>query len=771
MRAGDGKRKRPEILETTKKKQKKSRSSQAESTAVALDTLPWNEVVFPERFDDAEGFFGLEEISDVEIVRDKKLGKVEYRVTENEAHQSRRNSPIDQAVSTDGNHTPPLDRNEEEQEWEGIEENDDCLSKEEARAREQSKASKQRERRDEAKQKRRLERNKKRKAEKSATEPEFDEASDENPYAALEADEEEGGDVTAWRDLDLSSETLSTLSRLKFTHPTPIQKAAIPHIMNGHDVIGKATTGSGKTLAFGIPIYEHILKAKHTGSHTGNSDDKQRSRSPSALVLSPTRELAVQLSSHLKDLCSSDVSVATITGGLSVHKQQRQLAYADIIIGTPGRLWEVINGDNAMIQKLFKAQFLVLDEADRLLSEGHFAEVEEILNILGRKADINDATDSPQADNPRDHRQTLIFSATFQKDLQQKLAGKSKSFSSEPPTNTQSMEHLLQKINFREAHPQFVDVNPASQMASNLREGIIECGGSEKDLYLYTTLLLHPNTRTLVFTNSITSVRRLLPLLQNLNLTIYGLHSQMPQKARLRSIERFSSPTSPAAVLIATDVAARGLDISAIDLIIHYHVPRTADMYVHRSGRTARANRSGDSLLLCAPEEVQGVRRLVAKVHARHALTSSVESYSKNFFIRTVDLDRRVIARLKPRVALSKKIADAGLAKEKKGHEDNWLKTAAEDLGVEYDSDEFAAGAGTTKGRGTGRMKREKESRALSKAELGSLRAELQEELGKRVNVGVSERYLTAGGVDVDQLLSGSKGSFLGGTGTVMDKM
>ena len=774
------------MLETNKKKQKKGRSSQSQSKVVALNTLPWNEVVFPERFDDAEGFFGLEEISDVEIVRDKKLGKVEYRVTENEAHEPPEKTPNDQVVQNDKNLKMNPESDQEEQEWEGIEEAEDSKDEDEedARFHKATKALRQKESRDEAKQRRRLERAMKRKTEKSIKKSERDGTSNENPFTALETDEKEGGDVTAWKELDLSSETLSALSRLNFTHPTPIQIATIPRILNGHDVIGKASTGSGKTLAFGIPIYEYILKARHTGLHNGSSDEKQSLCSPTALIISPTRELAVQLSSHFADLCSSDVSIATITGGFSVHKQQRQLAYADIIIGTPGRLWEVMNGDNEMIQKLFKAQFLILDEADRLLSEGHFVEVEEILNVLGRKADANDDTESPQADNPRDHRQTLVFSATFQKDLQQKLAGKSKTFSMETPTNTQSMEHLLRKINFREAHPQFVDVNPASQMASNLREGIVECAGSEKDLYLYTTLLLHPNPRTLVFTNSITSVRRLLPLLQNLNLTIYGLHSQMPQKARLRSIERFSSPTfSPTtSVLIATDVAARGLDISAVDLIIHYHVPRTADMYVHRSGRTARANRSGDSLLLCAPEEVQGVRRLVAKVHARHhhALTSTdttaENNYSKNFFIRTLDLDRRVIARLKPRVALSKKIADAGLAKEKKGHEDNWLKTAAEDLGVEYDSDEFAAaaaagagaGGGKKKGRGSGRMKRERESRALSKAELGALRAELREELAKRVNVGVSERYLTAGGVDVDQLLSGRKGHFLGETGMVM---
>lgn len=182
-------------------------------------------------------------------------------------------------------------------------------------------------------------------------------------------------------------------------------------------------------------------------------------------------------------------------------------------------------------------------------------------------------------------------------------------------------------------------------------------------------------------------------------------------------------------------------------------------MYVHRSGRTARASNAGSSIILCAPEEVLGVRRLVAKVHARN----NDEEDGKKYFMRTIELDRRIVARLKPRVTLSKRISDASLAKEKQSHNENWLRTAAEDLGVNYDSDDFDSLAGGQKGRGQGRKKAEKEARALSKGELGALRAELRQMLNQRVNVGVSERYLTAGGVDIDELLSGVKGNeFLG---------
>ncbi len=285
-----------------------------------------------------------------------------------------------------------------------------------------------------------------------------------------------------------------------------------------------------------------------------------------------------------------------------------------------------------------------------------------------------------------------------------------------------------------------------------------------KDLYLYALVLYHPKQRTLIFTNSIHSVRRLTPFLQHLGLPAHALHSQMPQKARLRSIERFSSPSHTGSILIATDVAARGLDIPAVELVVHYHLPRSADMYVHRSGRTARADKSGSSILLCAPEEVVGVRRLVAKVHARNAASSLSADRNKKYSMRTLDIDRKIVARLKPRATLSKRISDATLAKEKRGHEDEWLRTAASELGVEYDSEEFAAQDIGQRGRGQGRKRAEKESMALSKGEVQGLKAQLKELLAQRVNVGVSERYLTAGGaVDVDELLrNGQNGQFLG---------
>ena len=301
---------------------------------------------------------------------------------------------------------------------------------------------------------------------------------------------------------------------------------------------------------------------------------------------------------------------------------------------------------------------------------------------------------------------------------------------------------------------------------------------TRQDLYLYTLLLLYPNARTLVFTNSISAARRIAPMLQNLNLPTHPLHSQMPQKARLRAIERFTAAApqgenggkgkTQTSVLVATDVAARGLDIPDVDLVVHYHVPRAADTYVHRSGRTARADRSGLSVLLCAPEEVTPTRRLIAKVHAQGGGKGGPffkgGASRGSFFVQTLDVDRKLAGRLKPRLTLAKRIADAGLAKEKGNKEDDWMRKAAEDLGVEYDDDDADGPqqAGRWGGRGRGRRDKQDEARALSRAELAALRAELRGLLSRRVNAGVSERYIATGLVDVDELLRGAEGEFLG---------
>ncbi|USP79540.1 ATP-dependent RNA helicase MAK5 [Curvularia clavata] len=758
---------------------------------VQLDQLGWKTVSMPDRLEDTEGFYGLEEIDDVEIIKDPVTGNLHFETTKTEDEVARDVEEARQREEEEARRLEKItfgegqepgeedeseadEREEEEEEdmveveaqgdgeepeWEGF--SDEEAETEEPKPVANSQPETRKETKTEKKKRlkeERLKREQEQKAngdaeDKDEDEPDADGVEEGETFgpgafdilANQPVDDSDEEDVSAWADLDLSDEMLGALAKLKFSKPTDIQSSSIPEILAGRDVIGKASTGSGKTLAFGIPIIESYLASR-------SASKDAESKTPLALIIAPTRELAHQINSHLIALCTKgdfdSPYIASITGGLSVQKQRRQLEKADIVVGTPGRLWEVISSGHGLLAKFKQIKFLVVDEADRLLSEGHFKEMDDILKVLEPDDKPNEngvATETPELE-----RQTLVFSATFGKDLQRKLAGKAK-FGGDQMNQQQSMEYLLKKLRFREEKPKFIDANPTSQMASKLQEGLIECAGPEKDLYLYSLLMFYPQKRALIFTNSISAVRRITPFLTNLALPALPLHSNMAQKARLRSIERFKE--RPGSILVATDVAARGLDIPKVELVIHYHLPRTADTYVHRSGRTARASASGASILICAPEEVAGVRRLIAKVHARAA--SAPKAKNTSFFIRTLDIDRRIVSRLKPRATISKRLADTVIAKEKKNSGDDVLRQAAEDLGVDYDSEELEKESKGKRGRGSGRKKKEREASQMTKAEVQALRAELKGLLAQRINTGVSARYLTSGGIDVEALMEG----------------
>jgi ATP-dependent RNA helicase DDX24/MAK5 len=441
----------PNTSQRSKKRQKiePAKNVAVEKRKVAVDALPWNEIEMPDMFDDAEGFFGLEEVEGVEVIRDGDTVKFVTSVSANAPEEVADPDDVFEGFGND-DITPPA-----------ASERGDARS---AKPPKEKKTKKE----------------KKDKPKKKTTKPNEDPKEElnklvPNVFKALEEDAaKEETDVSAWQELDLTSNTLSALSKLGFSKPTPIQSAAIPEILEGHDVVGKASTGSGKTLAFGIPILESWLE-KYGEL---DEDELKTPRPPTALILSPTRELAHQLTEHIRALCfglSNPPYVAAVTGGLSVQKQQRQLAKADIIIGTPGRLWEVMSSSIVLSDSFKQIKFLVIDEADRLLTEGHFKEATEILGALDRQQDV----DEDDEDNIPT-RQTLVFSATFHKGLLQKLTGKGKQGLMD---DSESMEYLLKKLNFREDKPKFVDVNPVSQMAGGLKEGMVECAGTEKVLH------------------------------------------------------------------------------------------------------------------------------------------------------------------------------------------------------------------------------------------------------------------------------------------------
>lgn len=806
-------------------------ATQKQKRRVQLNDLGWKTVGMPDRLEDTEGFYGLEEIDDLEVVKDAVTGNITFQTTKTEEEvaddieaawkrEEEEAARLEKMIGQEGKEIPVEDEAAVEDVVEeipaqgeaasdndsfaGFSDEDDekapaknggieiedlnpnseiadgrTLTKDRAETKKEKPKTKK-EKKAEAKARREQEQKLKQNTAANAgdsepveTNPDYIEEegveanedfeiSGEGAFDILlnqPIDDDEVVDTSAWEELGLSDKVVGALAGLKFSKPSNIQASTIPEIMAGRDLIGKASTGSGKTLAFGIPIVERYLATKPASKEK----DAKTPNVPTALIVAPTRELAHQITAHLNELCVKgdfdSPSIATITGGLSVQKQRRQLEHADVVVGTPGRLWEVISSGKGLLRSLKQIKFLVLDEADRLLSQGHYKELGEILKVLDRE-DEEEENEEPA---PEVERQTLVFSATFSKGLQQKLAGKVKfgSGTGDIMNKADSMEYLLKKLNFREEQPRYIDANPESQMASKLREGLIECAGPEKDLYLYSLLLFHPNKRALIFTNSISAVRRLTPFLTNLNLPALPLHSSMIQKARLRSIERFKE--RPGSILVATDVAARGLDIPKVDLVIHYHLPRAADTYVHRSGRTARADASGSSIIICAPEEVVGVRRLVAKVHAKAESAKEQTNKKRAYFIRTLDIDRRIVGRLKPRATLSKKLADTVIAKEKKNSTDDMFMQAAEDLGIDYDSEEFEKEAKGKKGRGTGRKKKEKSASEMTRAEFASIRHELKGLLAERINTGVSARYLTSGGIDVEALMKGEGNTgFLG---------
>lgn len=324
-----------------------------------------------------------------------------------------------------------------------------------------------------------------------------------------------------------------------------------------------------------------------------------------ALILTPTRELAVQVKDHLVAAAKyTDIRVVAIFGGMAAVKQERILAKCpEIVVATPGRLWELVNEGNPHLNKLQDINFLVVDETDRMIEKGHFEELQSIIERLN-----SDPVKKVQ-------RQNFIFSATLTltHELPQylKLKNMNRKRKFQPETTQQKLDTLIQYFDI--SQPKIVDVTKSEAndgrtgIAKKITECRISCSHDQKDLYLYYFLQKHPG-RTIVFCNSIECVRRLAKLFAILQCQPQTLHAKMAQRARLKSLERFTA--NALGLLIATDVAARGLDIPNVEHVIHYQVPRTSENYIHRSGRTARGNKEGIAILLMEPNEVNDYVKL-----------------------------------------------------------------------------------------------------------------------------------------------------------------
>ncbi|NQZ13921.1 MAG: DEAD/DEAH box helicase [Alphaproteobacteria bacterium] len=344
-----------------------------------------------------------------------------------------------------------------------------------------------------------------------------------------------------FKSFGLSSVLTTSLSQMNYDEPTPIQAQTIPLAMEGRDILGSAQTGTGKTAAFSIPLIETVF----------------RSPTACALVLTPTRELAKQVLGIIHDLLGRDSNIQTslIIGGEPMHKQFSQLKKNPrVIVGTPGRINDHLERNSI---KLDKTSFLVLDETDRMLDMGFGVQLDKIVKFLPKK------------------RQTLMFSATLPEGII-KLSGK--------------------YLN----NPQRVAVGQTNVIAQNIKQEAIRIEQGDK----YQELLVQLHERkgsVIVFVKTKYSADRMAKKLRQDGFTSEALHGDLRQGKRDRVMKNFHQQNFR--VLIATDIAARGLDVPHIEHVINYDLPQMAEDYIHRMGRTARAGATGSALSFVSPQD------------------------------------------------------------------------------------------------------------------------------------------------------------------------
>ncbi|CUS23027.1 LAQU0S08e00518g1_1 [Lachancea quebecensis] len=370
--------------------------------------------------------------------------------------------------------------------------------------------------------------------------------------------------------LGLSKWLVEALQAMKITQPTAIQKACIPQILQGKDCIGGAKTGSGKTIAFGAPML------------TKWSED------PSGMfgvVLTPTRELAMQIAEQFTALGSSmNIRVALVVGGESIVDQAINLQRKPhFIVATPGRLaHHIMNSGEDTIGGLKRAKFLVLDEADILLTDTFGEHLATCISILP----------------PKEKRQTLLFTATVTDQV--KTLQNAPAVEGKPPLFSYEVESM-DKV----------------AIPSTLKTTYLLVPEQVKEAYLYQILTnaTYNESSAIIFVNRTITAEVLRRTLKQLDVRVASLHSQMPQQERTNSLHRFRA--NAARVLIATDVASRGLDIPAVQLVINYDISSNPDTFIHRAGRTARAGRSGESICFVAPRDVSRIQAIEERINKK----------------------------------------------------------------------------------------------------------------------------------------------------------
>jgi len=365
-------------------------------------------------------------------------------------------------------------------------------------------------------------------------------------------------------DLGLSKELVLAVTEKGYTTPSPIQEQAIPAVLKGRDILAAAQTGTGKTAGFTLPIIQQLSSKKLTNMFRG------KSAHPRALVLTPTRELAAQILANVEQYAShTNLKSQVVFGGVKINPQISKLrSGVDILIATPGRLLDLCSQGACDLSKI---ETLVLDEADRMLDMGFIHDIRKVLKLLPKK------------------RQTLLFSATFSKEIKA-LAN---DFIHNPIT---------------------IEITPENTTAETVTQRAYRCDAGDKPNAVTKLIKQEGWKQVLIFTRTKHGANRLATKLEKDGIPASAIHGNKSQNARTKALEGFKEKSIRA--LVATDIAARGIDISQLPNVINYELPNVAEDYVHRIGRTGRAGASGLAVSLVCNDErpfLKAIEKLISQ--------------------------------------------------------------------------------------------------------------------------------------------------------------
>ncbi|KAL6198864.1 PREDICTED: DEAD-box ATP-dependent RNA helicase 10 [Fragaria vesca subsp. vesca] len=401
------------------------------------------------------------------------------------------------------------------------------------------------------------------------------------------ASDEQDGEVKTFKSLGLCDKLVEAVAKLNWQNPTPIQVEAIPHALEGKDLIGLAQTGSGKTAAFALPILQALIDSPHAFF---------------ACVLAPTRELAIQISEQFEALgYEFGAKSAVLVGGVDMVQQTVMLAkQPHIIVATPGRLMDHVSNTKGFSLRALK--YLVLDEADRLLNEDFEKTLDDILKVIPRE------------------RRTYLFSATMTKKVKK-----------------------LQRACLR--NPVKIEVASKYSTVDTLKQQYRFIPAPHKDCYLVYILTEKSQCTTMVFTRTCDATLLLASMLRNLGIRATPISGHMSQSKRLGALNMFKA--GQCNVLICTDVASRGLDIPSVDMVINYDIPSNSKDYIHRVGRTARAGRSGVAISLVNQYELEWYIQIEKLIGKKLPEFPAQEEEVLQFLERVTEAKRLATSKLK----------------------------------------------------------------------------------------------------------------------------